>query len=352
MKKTLIALLSAVVVFASCKKDEDKKNEESSNPEQVKKEVISDLASNVIVATYADMNDKAQQLLTSVQSFKTTGSEADFKTSQDAWYAVRNAWEKSEGFLFGPVASANIDPRIDTWPVNYQSLDSVLNSNATYNSAYIETLEDALRGFHPIEYLLFGQNKSKKASEFTDRQKEYLVALTENLKGLCTQALNEWNNGYFNSFTTPVAGAEYETQRAVYEELVNAIAGICDEVANGKIKEPFVALDPSLEESPFALNSIKDFTNNMHSVENIYYGKYNGDGKGLEDFVKLYNLSLNNQIGAEIQAAIQSLNNITVPFGQAITTQSTQVQNAMTAINKLKATLEGDLMQLVVAQTK
>ena len=72
-------------------------------------------------------------------------------------------------------------------------------------------------------------------------------------------------------------------------------------VANGKIKEPYDLKDPSLEESPLALNS---------------------------------------------------LNNITVPFGQVIIQQTTQVENAMAAINTLKETLETELLPLVQANTK
>ena len=347
---SFVVVALVLTTLAACKKDGD--NNPVQNPDEVKKAVIADLAGNVIIATYDDMEQKATQLATDIAAFTNQSTDNNLTACRQSWFAVRQAWERSEGFLFGPVATNNIDPRIDTWPVNYQSLDSVLQNNATYTDSYIESLEDALRGFHPIEYLLFGQDGTKKAADFTQRQKDYLAALTENLKKLCVQAAADWHNGHKAEFTTPGGTSVYGTQREVYEELVNAIAGICDEVANGKIKEPFDAKDPSLEESPFALNSIKDFTDNIYSVQNIYTGRYTADGRGLEDFVKIYNLSLHNKITLQIQAAINSLNNITVPFGQAITQQPTQVQNAMDAINQLKETLEVDLLKLVQENIK
>jgi len=349
MRKSILSITSSLFLFAACTKTESIENKIDATQE--KTNVRKSIASNVILPTYIDMEAKAGLLYTSIQNFNTNSNDANLAVCQNAWYAVRNAWEKSEGFLFGPVAVENIDPRIDTWPVNYQSLDSLLASNAIYTTTYIEILEDALRGFHPIEYLLFGINKGKKANEFNQRQKDYLLALTENLKGLCNKTVSDWNSGFYVDFTTPSSTSVYKTEREVYEEIVNAMSGICDEVANGKISEPFISQDATLEESPFALNSLVDFTNNMQSVENVYYGKYITDGKGLEDFVKLHNLSLDNKMKQKITASITSLNNITVPFGKAIKEQPTQVQNAIDAINELKKVLEEELLPLVQMHT-
>ena len=126
------------------------------------------------------------------------------------------------------------------------------------------------------------------------------------------------------------------------------MAGICDEVANGKIKDPFDLQDPTQEESPFAKNSITDFTNNVQGVMDVYQGKFSSNGQGLEDLVRSYNLSLDNDIKTAHAAAIASLQAITVPFGQAIGTQQTQVQNAMIKINALKDVLETKLAPFVL----
>lgn len=348
MKNIFIVAGITILLTTACSKDE---NKEQLNASVIKTDVMLSIANNVIVPTYTDMNLKANALYTSIVAFNSNSSDSNLLVCQNAWYNVRNAWEQSEGFLFGPVSIENIDPRIDTWPINYQSLDSVLANNATFTNTYIESLEDALRGFHPIEYLLFGKNKSKKATEFNQRQKDYLLALSENLKGLCYKTISEWNNGFYADFTMPSSKSVYKSEREVYEEITNAIIGICDEVANEKINTPFIAQDPSLEESPFALNSMADFKNNMTSVSNIYYGKYAIDGKGLEDFVKLYNLSLNNKIKQNIDAINNSFTNITLPFGEAITAQGTQIQNLITNINNLKIVLEEELLPLVKQHT-
>jgi predicted lipoprotein len=111
-------------------------------------------------------------------------------------------------------------------------------------------------------------------------------------------------------------------------------------VANGKIAEPYINQNPALEESPFASNSIIDFTNNIKSVQNMYLGKYSSDGKGLEDLIKANNLTMDGVIKTRIANSISALGNVTVPFGQAISTQQTQVQNCIQSINDLKDYLE------------
>jgi hypothetical protein len=69
------------------------------------------------------------------------------------------------------------------------------------------------------------------------------------------------------------ATASIPPKRAVFEEIVNGMIGICDEVANGKMLDPFVAADPSLEESPYSQNSLTDFKNKNHRRKKCLFRK-------------------------------------------------------------------------------
>ncbi len=346
MKILSIAFICSIsMVFTSCKKPAKTDEPAPTKPADqsaVRKEILNSVAANVIYATYSDMAIKANILQASLITFQSSATTANLTLAQQAWKDVRSAWEQGEGFLFGPVSVDNIDPRIDTWPIDFARLDSVLASSATFNASYINGLEESLKGFHPMEYFLFG--KHANVSQFTSKEKDLLVALAEDVKTLCNSAKTAWDpalsGNYTAQFVNAGNGGIYQTQRSAYEEVVDAMAGICGEVAEGKISEPFLAQDASLEESPFAKNSIIDFTNNIKSVQNIYLGKYVADGKGLEDLIKQNNLSMDSEIKIKIANALNSLNNVTMPFGDAITQQPTQVQNCITAIGALKNYLE------------
>ncbi len=358
MKIQSIILLTLIAFnLASCKKSKKEEEQEIApiNPSTLKTDILVDVSSNVIYATYTDLANKANTLNNSILTFSASPTASNLTNAQQAWKDVRSAWEQGEGFLFGPVSVNDIDPRIDTWPIDFARIDSVLtNGPTTFDASYINSLEESLKGFHPLEYFLYG--KHSNVSQFTSREIDLMIALSDNLTTLCNQAKSSWDPSLTGNYTSIFNSAGpgntiYQTQRAAYEEMVDAMAGICDEVANGKITEPFVQQDPTKEESPFAHNSITDFTNNIKSVQNVYLGKYISDGKGLEDLIKANNLSMDGQIKTKITNAITALNNVTDPFGTAITTQQVQVQNCITAINDLKTYLEGTVKPYVQTLT-
>lgn len=348
MKNILIVLSLFAVV--SCTKEPESTDTPITQDETVT--VLRDFSNVVARSVYNDLASRTEALESGVAIFVQTNSETDLITCKQNWRNAREAWEKSEAFLFGPVATENIDPRIDTWPVNFVDLEGELGGSQAFTTDYVNSLQDALKGFHPIEYLLFGEDGNKTAAEFTQREKEYLVALTANLKQLTGDLNHGWSADNANNYAQHViaagSGSEvYDTQLAAYEEIVNAMIGIAEEVAGGKMSEPFLAQDPNLEESPFANNSITDFTNNIKGIEAVYLARYTSDGKGLEDLVRTYNLQLDGEIKLRIASSSAALQNITVPFGDAITQQPVQVQAAIDAITDLKDLLESELLPLV-----
>lgn len=352
MNRTLLLFTLGTVALAACKKDNDDPTNSGTAAAVTPQQVLNGFAVNVAQANYADLALRSNTLRNAILTFNGSLTDADLAACRQYWRETRTSWERSESLLFGPVATENIDPRIDTWPVDFNDLEAQLNSGNTFDAAYITGLEDALKGFHPIEYLLFGADGNKTAAAFTVREREYLIALANDLADLTGSLDTGWDptvsGNYSAVLSTAGAGsAVYATQREAFEELLNAMAGICDEVANGKMGDVLLALDPSLEESPFAQNSITDFTNNIRGVENVYLGRYTTDGPGLENFVREHSLQLDNTIKLQIAASITALGSITVPFGRAITEQPVQVQQAINAINALATTLDQQLKPLV-----
>ena len=347
-----IGLLVSLFVLVGCKKTAS-----TETKSVTQEEVVTSLATNVNVVAYKQLATSSDALYNSVLAFGANPTDQGLEDCRQLWKATRAIWEKTEGFLYGPVENDNVDPRIDTWPVDYLVLDSVLKSSIVFNETTMSSLEDALKGFHPMEYLLFGNNGNKKASELTSREKEYLTALALNVKNLTDDLAANWDvntsDNYFLYFTNPSStNPYYKTQLDVYLAIVKGMVDICDEVANGKIKEPFLAKDPSLEESPFSGNSLTDFTNNIISVQNVFQGKFTTDHVGLEDFVKKNNLSLYQSINTKINAAIASLSAIKGSFSAAIIDQPIQVQNAIDAINDLKEELESKLIPYIQLNVK
>jgi putative iron-regulated protein len=314
--------------------------------------LLADVPSKVIFPTYVDLETRAGALHAAVVTLDGATTDDNLTAAQEAWRATRRPWEQSEGFLFGPVETQGIDPGIDSWPVNVADLDAVLASSAVLTKAYIDGLDGTLKGFHTIEYLLFGAGNGKTAADLTSREREYLLAVTESLQGSVSQLRQAWDPAGQNFSATVATAGEagntiYASQSAAMQEIVNGMVAICDEVGNAKISDPFDQQDRALEESQFSDNSNADFADNIRSVQNLYLGEYrSGSGTGVRALVLARNPGADATIQGDITAAIAAIEAMTPNFGEAITANAVAVEAARTAVRTLRLDLESDVLPL------
>lgn len=343
---SLLALASATLV--NCSSNDDATTID--NNSGLYKEVLTDLSTDVITDTYEDLNAKATALKTAVNAL-TIGNETALTTVKEAWKATRSPWEQSEGFLYGPVDTGGIDPAMDTWPVDVNAMDAILNGTAPITAATLEQNEEA-RGFHLIEYLVWGVNGNKSASALTARELEYLRAAAQDLQNNTQLLYDGWKasggnfaNHFINAGNTGNGG--YASQKDALEEIVNGMITIADEVASGKIQTP---LDEgvSQEESRFSNNSKKDFADNMRSIKNIYLGDFNGnDGSGLTDIVASSNSQLDTNMKVAIDAAINAIEAIPNTFTDAVTNNRAAVINARDKVAALQLLIQSQLKPFI-----
>ena len=345
---TLSTLLVTSFFLVACSDDDD----DGDSAQFDAATTLNDFANTVVLATYTDLDNKAGTLLNSVRVLQTSTTQANLGRAQTAWKAARRPWEQSEAFLFGPVDTQGLDPALDSWPVNRVDLNAVLSSSDALTASSIDGLEDTLKGFHTIEYLLFRDGNQRKAANITPRELEYLVATTENLKAKTAQLRLAWDASGEN-FAAEVANAGsssqiYKSQKSAMQEMVNGMIVIADEVANGKISDPFNERDTTLVESQFSFNSITDFQDNIRGIQNVYLGKFTADGQGLSDFVASQDTALDARFQTEVQTAIEAIGAIPDPFRDSISASRSTVQAAIDAVSKVQRTLEQDILSLVL----
>ena len=314
--------------------------------------ILSNFTDNVVIATYADLDERSGELLAAIEALSSDPTAANLRAARDAWVATRIPWEASEGFLFGPVDFNGYDPSLDSWPVNRTDLDGVLASDNDLTTAYVGGLDGTLKGFHTIEYLLFDEGGSKTTADFTEREFAYLIATTQDLWATASALHNSWipSGGNFGQKVRNAGNGSdaYPSAQSAVQEMVNGMIGICDEVANGKIADPFVENDPRLVESQFSFNSIADFQNNLRSVQHVYTGDYAGTGEGLDEFIRQADADLDQRLKREIQTAIDEIGRIQQPFRDAIASDRDQIEKAQAAVAKVQQTLEEDILPLVL----
>ena len=273
--------------------------------------VLENIVDNVIVPTYTKLADETEALEKTLNGLTTgTITQAQINAACADFKEARKYWERSEAFLGGAAADFDIDPTIDSWPLNRSLL-----LNYFRNGMDDEMLEDAtILGFHALEFILFRNGQPRRVAEFqandsytgftaiTGAQElTYAQTICTLLKERTFQLQVAWEGrkNANRSAVVEAAGLEYTTERGLpfgdnlklagkdsrstFPNLTDAIAqvlsddegscfGICNEVGTAKIANPFANGDISYVESPYSYNSIVDFSDNIRSIRNIWLG--------------------------------------------------------------------------------
>ncbi len=356
-------LLSSTIAFCLVLGACSKSSNSGSSTESftsVETDVINAFVKTTALPQYDSLVSAGTALNTAITNLNSNPTTANLQTAQAAWRSMRTVWERCEGFLIGPVEAYDYDPNSDTWPTDYHQMDSLLASNNTLTVTDVQNLPQTLRGYHPIEYLIFGVGGSRVVSDLDARHMQYLVSLSSDLlSNDVSPLLNSWISApvnYSQAILTAGSGSTvYKTKQAFFLDIVgdNGMAGICNEVGeqdqDGKIYNPYINKDSTLSESPYSGNSLADFKNNIIGLQQVYMG-LNG-GKGLKDLVAAKNTSLDNEIQAAITTAVNSFDNISGSnnerFEEAIFDRRTQILQTITTLNSLQTLLENDLTNFV-----
>lgn len=404
MKKYLfltLALLTASTAFISCDDDDDnKKSKDSvysdkrygneaidacndlvdaltkansaiatskvSEYEDELRGIIDNVVDKVIVPTYTNLADDTESLLNNLNGLDVNSLSQDaINNACNDFKKARKHWEQSEAFLGGVASDFDVDPTIDSWPLNRTLLISYLASGRTDFTD--EELDDAsILGFHALEFILFRNGKPRQMSEFkgNDTYKgfekisgatelAYAQRICQLLYARTCQLQVAWegpttdNEARMNLVKS--AGLEYQTTKgcsfgenmkkagdtslSTFPTIVSAIAqllandegscvGITDEVGNAKIANPFSSGEVSYVESPFSHNSITDFQDNIRSVRNIWLGSLDGKtaSKSFSKFFSNHSTSRGRAVEDVYTNAIAKIGAIPAPFVKYVST--------------------------------
>ncbi|MBQ3877509.1 MAG: imelysin [Prevotella sp.] len=325
----------------------------SSDQEQFLRQTLTNLVNNVIVPTYTELADDVEDLEKTLSGLTVnTITQSQINEACEDFKDARENWERSEAFLGGAASDFDIDPTIDSWPLNRTLLLSYFRGGMND-----EMLDDAtILGFHALEFILFRNGQPRKVAELQSndtyknfesisgaQELRYAQTICTLLKQRCFQLQAAWE-GEKNASRVAVvkaAGLDYTTEaglsygdnltqagqnsRSTFPTLKDAIAqvlsddegsaaAIATEVGTAKIANPFSAGDISYVESPYSYNSITDFQDNIRSIRNIWYGSTNGS-KASNSFARFFE-AVNTTVGVEsaFNDAITKIGNMPSPF--------------------------------------
>lgn len=213
-RKSLLSVLFAAFLLAGCG-GEGSDGGSGSGSSNLEATAINNYVDDVVIATYADLREKATALRVAVERLQTSKTQANLDAAKAAWIASRIPWEQSEAWLFGPVDSSGYDPALDTWPVNRTDLDAVLNSRDSLTEEYISGLDPELKGFHTVEYLLYAFS----LDQLQERHLSYLTGTARDIESTAMDLHESWTEGD-NPYGQVMKGAG---NNSVYPSLTSAL---------------------------------------------------------------------------------------------------------------------------------
>jgi len=376
LKKTLMiaAVAGMTMGFAACSDDnnEPEPNQLDSN----KTAIITQYVNGVVVPTYRSLADEANDLADLCQQLRENPTQSKVQECCDKWISARKYWELSEAFLFGAAADYNIDPHIDSWPLQKSQLDNILNNNALIaaldqdgaSANAFATLGYGLLGFHAVEYVLFRDGAARNVGEISEHELIYNAAVAQDLANQTVRLEASWagmnnissakraqleeyelepsfNYGENMIDAGKIGNSLYKTQLAAMEQILTGASDISDEVGNTKITDPVNSGNVLDVESWYSWNSIADFTDNIRSVRNTYYGSVDGsvNNNSMAAYMNKVNATLDNNVRTAIDNALKEVSSMPAPFRNHLTKSETQkaVDACNALLDALDAAIEG-----------
>lgn len=349
--KLLTFVLSVLLVAGCSSGGSDDSSNGNPDTSSLIQRVIDDYVDLVVVPTYGLLSERAAALRTAVEALEADPTEENLEAARDAWFAARVPWEQSESWLFGPVDFKGHDPALDSWPVNRTDLDAVLASDNALTEEFIANLDPTLKGFHTAEYLLFDFS----IEELGPREFEYLVSVVKDIETTADELYSDWTGGdepFGDIMKNAGNNSAFPSPESAIEQIIEGMSVILDEVANGKIAEPFDNQDVEAVESQFSFNSRTDFANDIIGVLNAYLGDQQDlglSGTGLNELVAQSDSVLAERLEQEINDSIAAILAIPQPFRDAILDPEAadEIIAAQEALGQAFDTLNGEVLPLI-----
>ena len=386
MKKNVLMMglaMMGLCAFTACSSDDDKKEESKIEILDAEYDaIINQYVDNVVLPTYNDLKTKNTALYNAVVSFGNAPSHANFQAVCNAWLTAREPWESSEAFLFGPVADYGLDPNMDSWPLDQEAIVKLLESQQwnemEWTGDYDEDDEaiaaaQNVRGFHTLEFLAFRDGKARTLTDTAidgeaanavynesnaTAWAQYMRNTAQLLVKDVTTLVDAWNNGYAASFKSH-NGGDFTSGLSCIEQLIDGCIDIAGEVGDAKIGDPYsLYVSGKTTEALYAVeswyswHSRDDYTNNILSIRNAYYGSRDGsiNANSLSKLVAKYNAPLDTKVKDAIKSAADAIQAIPQPFRNNI--NSSEAKAAMEACSDLGDVLENELKPFLQDATK
>ena len=343
---TALALLLAAPAFAATEKS-----------------AVLDTYADIAHAGYEDSLITAQALQEAIDALIAEPSEETLTAAREAWLASRNPYQQTEVYRFGNAIVDEWEGKVNAWPFDeglidyvddsyggatdeneYAALNIIANPSVTLAGQEVDaseitptliadTLNEAdgietnvARGYHAIEFLLWGQDLNGtepgagerpytdyvSGEECTggncDRRADYLKAATDLLVSDLEEMVAAWGEGGEARETV------MEDENAGIVAMLTGMGSLSyGEQAGERMRLGLMLNDPEEEHDCFSDNTHNSHYYDGKGIQNVYLGSYTRvdgstvEGASLSDLVAETDAALDEEMKTKLDTTMAAL---------------------------------------------
>ncbi|MDF7820880.1 imelysin family protein [Runella sp. MFBS21] len=203
--KTSVFVLFGILIWA-CSNNDTPQEPEPTDTSKDRKVLLTHLADNIIIPSYANFKVKFDAMNSKSQAFTAKPDATTLGEFRQAWREAYIEWQKVELFDVGPANRAAMRNFYNIYPTSVAGITQYIadpSVNLEVASSYDK------QGFPALDYLLngVGTTDAETVAFYTNategvKRLAYIKRIVDHMNALITKVISDWNGSYREEFTT------------------------------------------------------------------------------------------------------------------------------------------------------
>ena len=356
MKRFLYSFF-ALVMLLSCSSSDD--SEGPSGDSFDRKAMLENLADNIIIPAYQNFASDVTALKNATSDFVASANEDNLNMLRTAWSEAYISWQSVSMFEIGKAEELSYRNFMNVYPVNVTDIEANISSG-NYDLTTVSKQDE--QGLGALDYLLNGLGNTDAdivvfytSDSNASNYKTYLTDLVNRIEVLTNQVVDDWTNGYRNTFVDNSGSSATSS----VDKLVNDyIFHYEKHLRAGKIGIPAGVFGTSTFDDKVEAFYVGDlsktlFNANLDAMQDFFNGKHfdsNTTGESFNTYLDFLNTikegeDLSQIINDQFNSARNTAANLNDDFSNQVRTNNNLMLNTYDELQKNVVNIKVDMLQ-------